>query len=455
MEAILAHRAASAYGYHGPILPARRRCANVRVSGITEASRRNPSVDSIRRGRPLPGPAASHVLEGSALDVRVYLLAAAVFLAGVAENICVGILPAISAGLHVSVAAAGQLTTIFSAVFALAALVAAAVVARVERRTALLASLATFAAANLFAAASAGYASLFAARVLMAATCAMLILVATRLAAELAAPAQRGRAIGIVFMGISASLVLGVPIGMRIADWAGWRAVFASIAVPALPLAIWLGRRLPRIAAVAPADTASRAHAPPYRAVLGRPTLVAAQLVSVAMIGGHFTLFAYLTPYLQAVLSPGAAALEALYVAFGIAGVLGAWAGGTLSDRLGARRALVACPALFVIAMAVLPAAAATPLAFVPAMMLWGALSWAISPIAQSHLIHAAPALADASVGINVSAMHAGVALGAAFGGVLVERGALLLAPWAGCALVALALGCACVAAHPTHHARR
>ncbi|MBJ9616453.1 MFS transporter [Burkholderia multivorans] len=386
------------------------------------------------------------------MDVRVYLLAAAVFLAGVAENICVGILPAISAGLRVSVAAAGQLTTIFSAVFALAALVAAAVVARIERRTALLASLGTFAAANLFAAASAGYASLFAARVLMAASCAMLILVATRLAAELAAPAQRGRAIGIVFMGISASLVLGVPIGMRIADWAGWRAVFASIAVPALPLAIWLGRRLPRIA---PADAASRAHAPPYRAVLGRPTLVAAQLVSVAMIGGHFTLFAYLTPYLQAVLSPGAAALEALYVAFGIAGVIGAWAGGTLSDRLGARRALVACPALFVIAMAVLPAAAATPLAFVPAMMLWGALSWAISPIAQNHLIHAAPALADASVGINVSAMHAGVALGAAFGGVLVERGALLLAPWAGCALVALALGCACVAAHPTHHARR
>ncbi|UQP02711.1 MFS transporter [Burkholderia multivorans] len=389
------------------------------------------------------------------MDVRVYLLAAAVFLAGVAENICVGILPAISAGLDVSVAAAGQLTTIFSAVFALAALVAAAVVARIERRTALLASLATFAAANLLAAASAGYASLFAARMVMAASCAMLILVATRLAAELATPAQRGRAIGIVFMGISASLVLGVPIGMRIADWAGWRAVFASIAVPALPLAVWLGRRLPRIAAVDAGDTAPRAHAPPYRAVLGRPTLVAAQLVSVAMIGGHFTLFSYLTPYLQAVLSPGAAALEALYVAFGIAGVIGAWARGALSDRLGARRALVACPALFVVAMAVLPAAAATPLAFVPAMMLWAAVSWAISPIAQSHLIHAAPALADASVGINVSAMHAGVALGSAFGGVLVERGALLLAPWAGCALVALALGCACVAARSAHHARR
>ncbi|MBN3729927.1 MFS transporter [Burkholderia sp. Tr-20390] len=387
------------------------------------------------------------------MDVRIYLLAAAVFLAGVAENICVGILPAIAAGLHVSIAAAGQLTTIFSAVFALAALVAAACVARIERRTALLASLGVFAAANLCAAASPGYASLFAARVLMAASCATLILVATRFAAELAPASQRGRAIGIVFMGISASLVLGVPIGMRIADWAGWRAVFVSIAVPALPLAIWLGRRLPRMAPSAVIAAADAAGTPSYRAVLARPRLMAAQLVSIAMIGGHFTLFAYLTPYLQAVLSPGAAALEGLYVAFGIAGVTGAWLGGLFSDRLGASRALWACPAMFLVAMAVLPAAGVSPLAFVPAMMLWGAISWSISPIVQNYLIHTEPSLADASVGINVSAMHAGVALGSALGGVLVERDALRVTPWAGCGLVAVALACACIAAWPARQA--
>ncbi|AXF23919.1 MFS transporter [Burkholderia pyrrocinia] len=392
------------------------------------------------------------------MDVRVYLLATAVFLAGVAENICVGILPAISAGLHVSIAAAGQLTTIFSAVFALAALVAAAGVARVERRTALLASLGAFAAANLFAAASPGYASLFAARVLMAASCATLILVATRFAAELAPASQRGRAIGIVFMGISASLVLGVPSGMRIAEWAGWRAVFVSIAVPALPLGIWLGRRLPRIAPAAATvvpDATGTPATPSYRAALARPRLLAAQLVSIAMIGGHFTLFAYLTPYLQAVLSPGAAALEGLYVAFGIAGVTGAWLGGLCSDRLGASRALCACPAVFLVAMAVLPAAGASPLSFVPAMMLWGGISWSISPIVQNYLIHTAPSLADASVGINVSAMHAGVALGSALGGVLVGHDALRVTPWAGCLLVAVALACACVAAWPARQAAR
>lgn len=380
------------------------------------------------------------------MDFRVYLLAATAFLAGVAETICVGILPEIAAGLHVSMAAAGQLTTIFSAVFALAALAAVPFVARTGRRLALLVSLATFAVANLIAAASPGYASLFGARMLMAASCATLILVASRLAVSLTAPERRGRAIGIVFMGISGSLVLGVPIGMQIAHWWGWRAVFAAIALPVLPLAIWLASHVPGDAAPGRAAPDARIA---WRAMLGERRLMAAQGVTIAMIGGHFTLFAYLAPYLQALRAPDATTLAALFVAFGVAGVGGAWLGGQLSDRLGAARALWCCPAVFLCAMAMLPVAGASRLLFVPAMMLWACISWAISPIVQCYLIRTAPELADTSVGFNVSAMHMGVALGAAFGGLLVERGALPLTPWAGCVLVAVALGCAGLAVRP------
>ncbi|CAB3801693.1 Purine efflux pump PbuE [Paraburkholderia caffeinitolerans] len=391
------------------------------------------------------------------MDLRVYLLAATVFLAGIAENICVGILPEIAVGLRVSTAAAGQLTTIFSAVFALAALVAVPLVARAGRRFALSASLATFAAANLIAAASPNYASLFGARMLMAASCATLVLVATRLAAALTVPERRGRAIGIVFMGISASLVLGVPIGMQIAHAWGWRAVFVAIAVPVLPLALWLGRQVPREDASESADPEARRA---WRAVLGQRPLMAAQCVSIAMIGGHFTLFAYLAPYLQALRAPDAATLAALFVAFGVAGVAGAWLGGMASDRLGAARALWCCPAAFLVSMAVLPmAGGSTPgtaaLLFVPAMMLWASISWSISPIVQNYLIRTAPELADTSVGFNVSAMHVGVALGSGFGGMLVERGALLATPWAGSALVAVALGFAGLALKPRRAAPR
>lgn len=370
------------------------------------------------------------------MDSRIYWLAVMVFLAGIDENICIGILPAISADLHVSLASAGQLTTIFSCVFALTAFGLSLRIARSNRKRLLLTALGVFAASNLLAAASSGYALLFAARIAMAASCATAILVATRLAADLAPADARGRAIGIVFMGISGSLVLGVPVGMTIADSAGWRAVFIAIALPVLPLAIYLASRLPESRPAVSPVMSLRA----YRAQLAHPKMLCAQLVSVAMIGGHFTLFAYLTPYLQTRLAPSAATLTLLYAAFGIAGVAGAWLGGWFSDRAGAARALVACPAVFLLAMATLPLTGRSAALFVPAMMVWGCISWSISPIVQNYLIRSAPGAADANVGINVSAMHLGVALGAGAGGVLVERGALLATPWAGCAIVALAL---------------
>ncbi|MGH8780047.1 MFS transporter [Paraburkholderia sp.] len=370
------------------------------------------------------------------MDSRIYWLAATVFLAGIDENICIGILPAIAGDLRVSLASAGQLTTIFSCVFAATAFGLSLRIARSNRKRLLLAALGVFAVSNLLAAISPGYASLFAARIAMAASCATAILVATRLAADLAPADARGRAIGIVFMGISGSLVLGVPAGMTIADLAGWRVVFIAIALPVLPLAVYLASRLPDSRTAASSTPPLRA----YRAQLAHPKMLCGQLVSVAMIGGHFTLFAYLTPYLQARLAPAAGTLTLLYAAFGIAGVAGAWLGGWFSDRAGTARALVACPAVFLLAMAALPLTGRSPALFVPAMMVWGCISWSISPIVQNYLIRSAPGAADANVGINVSAMHLGVALGAGAGGLLVERGALLATPWAGCAIVALAL---------------
>lgn len=368
------------------------------------------------------------------MDTRIWLLAATVFLAGIDENICIGILPGIAADLRVSLAVGGQLTTIFSLTFALAALACSAWLAHRDRKRLLIAALGVFALSNLLAATSPGYATLFALRMVMAASCATVILLATMFATALAPPGKQGRAIGVIFMGISGSLVLGVPAGMTLDGWFGWRAVFVAIGVPVLPLALVLAKRLP----ASPAGVRVSMGAWLRHALT--PKIFTGQFVSIAMIGGHFILFAYLTPYLQARIGATPATLTALYCAFGAAGVTGAWLGGWCSDRAGPVRALVLCPAVFLVAMAVLPPAGQNLALFLPAMMLWASLSWSISPIVQNYLIYSAPDRVDASLGINVSAMHLGVALGAGLGGLLVGVGGLLLAPWAGAGVVAVAL---------------
>lgn len=55
------------------------------------------------------------------MDLRLLLLSLTTFAAGLAESILIGILPPLAEDLRVSISLAGQLTTLFSLGFALAA----------------------------------------------------------------------------------------------------------------------------------------------------------------------------------------------------------------------------------------------------------------------------------------------------------------------------------------------
>ncbi|MFC4299666.1 MFS transporter [Castellaniella hirudinis] len=382
------------------------------------------------------------------MSIRVWLLALTTFVTGLAENITVGILPALSGGLHVTLGVAGQLTTIFSLGFAAAAPAAPLFAGRWPLRNVLGGALLLFALCNVAAALAPGYEVLLAARIGMAAASALTCWAATLLATRLVPAAYRGRAIGVIFMGISGSLVLGVPVGMLLAEALGWRSVFAGLAGlacvalcvtrPGLP--DWRGGE--RIAASV------------YVRHLRDGRLAGAQAVSVLMIAGHFTVFAYLAPYAVRVAMVPEAWLALLFAAFGVAGVSGGYLGGWLADALGPRRAVVLTPLLYLSSLLALPWCASTPWAFVPAMMVWGGLSWMISPVVQSYLAAAGPATLQAGLSLNLSAMHLGVGLGTAAGGLVVTYASLSSVPWTGAALAAVAVMCAATAAWSTNPGR-
>ncbi|KSP70059.1 MFS transporter [Pseudomonas aeruginosa] len=355
------------------------------------------------------------------MDLRLLLLSLTTFAAGLAESILIGILPPLAEDLRVSISLAGQLTTLFSLGFALAAPLLGWLTRRIERRRLLLATLLLFALSNALAALAPGYLGLLLARLGMSACCGLLIVLASLLAAELAAPAQRGRAIGLIFMGISGSLVFGVPLGVQISDWFGWRWIFAGIAVYSLPLCLLLWRYLPQRQA---GDLPGREG---YLRQLRQPALWLAQLVSILLLGGHFTLFAYFTPYLASmagIRSPGEISLILLLI--GLAALSGGYIGGWA----------------FALALAAVPLSLGS-IGFLPVLMVWSAISWMISPVVQSFLLRSDPASGSAGVALNTSAMHLGVGLGAALGGLVVAALGVAATPWVGLALVLAALACA------------
>ncbi|ERT56175.1 hypothetical protein N879_13430 [Alcaligenes sp. EGD-AK7] len=84
---------------------------------------------------------------------------------------------------------------------------------RLRPRPLYLSALALFVFGNVLAALSPSFTLLFLARVMMACASAVVCVLATTLATELVPPSLQGRAIGLIFMGISGSLVLGVSGG--------------------------------------------------------------------------------------------------------------------------------------------------------------------------------------------------------------------------------------------------
>lgn len=372
------------------------------------------------------------------MNFRVYMLAVAAFVVGTVELIIGGLLDQIATDLGITVSAAGQLITIFSVAFAISAPILMNVTARFERKKLYLFFLLVFLLSNLIVAFSSDYGALMAARALSAASGSLIIVLSVTIASKLVKPEYKGRAIGIIYMGVSGSLVLGVPIGMVIGHAYGWRAPFLFVALLTVVAMIAIFFSLQP---VAPSPAA------PLRAQfasLKNAKLVSGHLLAYFMLTGHLTLYAYLTPYLQATYQLSPEMTSVAYFLFGIAAVAGGGIGGWIADKWGTKRSILTVVASFACIMFILPFATHLPFyLFMAVVMMWSALSWALTPGQQSYLMQCAPDTADIQLSLSSSVLHMGIATGSVVGGIVIEKSAVTYNAWVGCSIVLIALAVA------------
>src|SRR5690625_3407897 len=86
------------------------------------------------------------------------------------------------------------------------------------------------------------FAMLFISRIISAASGSLATVLSINLASRIVEPSYRGRAIGLVVMGISGSLVLGLPIGVFLGNMFNWRVPFGLIAL--LTVFLLIGTKL-------------------------------------------------------------------------------------------------------------------------------------------------------------------------------------------------------------------
>lgn len=178
------------------------------------------------------------------------------------------------------------------------------------------------------------------------------------LVSGLAAPQDRGKAVGTVLSGLFMGILFGRIGGGFVADRFGWRWIYLLSAVLLAVVLVVLWRRLPRAAPTTRLGYGAlmRSLATLY---MSRPEVRRASLTQFCLGIGYGGFWATLAPMLLALhrLGPTEAGLMGIP---GAAGILIARPAGRMMDRRGARPVVLAGAALVLAAYAVFGAAAFT-----------------------------------------------------------------------------------------------
>ena len=367
----------------------------------------------------------------------IWALAVTSFAIGVAEFIVVGVLPAIAQDLHVSLAAAGKLVGLYALALAIGTPLAVLGLARLARKTVLLSLITLFLAGNILSSLADSYPLLLAGRAITAVAHGSFFAIGATVASRLAPPGQGGRAIALMFSGLTLAMVIGVPLGSLIGNSVGWRLPFYAVAgltvIAWVATAIWV----PRLAVPEAGKTVTQL------AALLRPEILAMMAITVTGFGASFAAFTFITPILTDISGFSSQTASLLLIIFGIATLIGNQLGGKLTVTQGWTSALRRMLLLLAVTLILLAVALPWRLPVMVLLFLWGLLAFGMSPAFQAGMLSTAerwtPKAVDFASALNIAAFNLGITLGETLGSAVVAKVLMAMTPLAGVLLVTIA----------------
>jgi len=368
------------------------------------------------------------------MPIALLALTAGAFGIGTTEFVIMGLLLQVAADLHVSIATAGLLISGYALGVAVGAPLLTIGTRAMPRKTVLLVLMAIFTLGNAACALAPDYATLMAARIVTSLAHGTFFGVGSVVATGLVAPERRASAIAVMFTGLTAATVLGVPAGAWLGLHFGWRSAFwavAAIGVTALAV----------LAAFVPRDRAGEAPGPlaAELAVLARPQVWLGLGMTVFGFAGVLAVFTFVQPLLTRVTGLSAAAVSPAMLLFGAGLAAGNLLGGRLADRAPMPAVLGTLLALALVlgSMDLWIHLSGPAMAF---LVVLGIAAFAtVAPLQVRVLDQAAGAGQNLASSLNIAAFNLGNALGAWVGGLVIDHGPGLRALGAAGAVLTLA----------------
>lgn len=348
--------------------------------------------------------------------IKIFLLAVGMFALGLDAYAIAGLIPAMSTSFHVGAAEIGQSVTIFTLFYALSAPVFSTLLVGRPIRQILMVAMIIFSLANIASALAQTLTQLLIARAIAGVGAGLYSPMAAAAAVSLLPSEQKGRAIGFMLGGMSAGTVIGVPVGLLIAEYSDWSNTFWFVSLLGVMTLGSIYFQFPSFMTKAPPSLKERIAMLMNRRVAY--TVGVSLLMSISSLG----LYTYLAPVVEN--SIGISAISPYLWAWGVGGIIGSFMIGSLIDYTGRpRELLVGIIAVMALSLFMLPWLLPYALwGFIP-LVLWGAMGWSSQAPQQHSLLTLQPEYGSVAVALNSSANYLGSAIGSALGGLAIYLG--------------------------------
>jgi MFS transporter, DHA1 family, inner membrane transport protein len=326
----------------------------------------------------------------------------------------IGILPYIADHFHVSVSKAGLLVSLFALVVAVSGPTMPLLFSGVNRKKAMLLVLGIFVLGNIVSIFTSNFAIAIIARVIPAIFHPIYFSAAFTMAANSVRKEEAPKAVSKIFIGLSAGMVLGVPIASFLASTASFQISMAFFAIVNAIVFIAILVSFPSV------PVKERLSYGVQVSIL-KKTITWLSIVAVLLLNSAvFGVFSYLAEYLKTVTNISGKSISLMLVIFGGANIIGNIVAGKLLTK-DANKTVVSFPfalgaiyiLLFFLGQFTLPMAIIT--------LVWGILAGIGGNINQYWITSSAPEAPDFANGLFLSSVNLGTTIGTAVGGLFIS----------------------------------
>ncbi|PRS31727.1 MFS transporter [Bacillus sp. RJGP41] len=347
-------------------------------------------------------------------NLLILILTIGVFGILTTEMGVIGILLAIAEQFDISVSRAGLLVSLFALVVAISGPIMPLLFSGINRRTVMLLVLGIFIIGNIVSMFASNFTVLLIARVIPAFFHPIYCSLALTVAATSVSREEAPKAVSKVIMGVSAGMILGVPITNFIANQTSIQMSILFFAIVNIIAFVATLIFVPSL------SVNERLSYGAQMSVLKKPIVWLAIATVIFLNSGTSSINTFITEYLETITNISGNTLTFALFLLGVASLIGALLGGRMLSRNAVKTAISFPIVLGIVhLLSFITGKSIGPMMIT--ILFWGILFAISNSVSQYWITNAAPEAPDFANGLFLSCGNVGVTIGTGIGGLIIS----------------------------------